>query len=103
MGGEERGRCTAEKCHSFIRFTQERRLCMCMCPHTFMCGCVHVGVCLKPYFHIGLLPSLISHLSITFSKCYAQNAKLQQGQKDTDTRTAKKKKIPPFVSLTIQV
>lgn len=67
-----------------------------------MCACGRVFEIILSYWAIN---QPYSHLSITFSKCYAHNAKLKQGQRDTDTtkKVSLARKIPPFVSLTIQV
>lgn len=48
MKGGERGRCTAEKCHSFISLHKAY-------VSVHITVCVDVGVCLKLYFHIGAL------------------------------------------------
>lgn len=86
-----------------------------MCLRTLLHLCVHVGVRLKLYFHIGALACVITQPYFSsvynfFSKCCTQNAKLQQGQKDTVITTDKEKKekslvrkISLFVRLTMQV
>lgn len=91
------GRWTAEKCHIFIRPTKRLHLCVYVSAHMSVCMCASRR---NLKFHIGPLTGAItqpySHLSLTFSKCYIQNAKLQQGQRDTGKKNILARKNPPI-------
>lgn len=66
-----RGRCSAEKCHSFIRFRQGCRPCVCVCVRHNFCMYAWRWACVWNHtFTLGHSPApiirLLSHPSITF-------------------------------------
>lgn len=79
-------------------------LCLCVYVSAHTSACTRACECLKPDFHIGLLASFFSHLSLTF-RAILKMQKLPRRSKrhrHKDRKKKKQKKIPPFGSPTIQ-